>query len=81
MNYKLDEADMYELRSKIAWLQYRLASCSMNLCSEHLWLSNHNMEYFQKIFSDAEDLKTIVRVIKDRTDRKNISTCFDEEAA
>jgi len=81
MYYKVDEADMYELRSKIAWLQYRLASSSMNLCSENFYLSKHNMEYFEKIFSDIEDLKTIIRVVKDRTNRKKITTCFDETEA
>ena len=81
MDYKFDEADMYELRSKIAWLQYRLASSSLNLCSEYFYLSKHNMEYFEKIFSDVEDLKTIIKVVKDRTDRKNITTCFDETEA
>ena len=81
MDYKVDEADMYELRNKIAWMQYRLASASMNLCSDYGRLSAHNIAYFGKVFQDVEDLKTIVRVIKDRTDRKNITTCFDETEA
>jgi hypothetical protein len=81
MDYKVDEADMYELRIKIAWLQYRLASASMNLCSDYGRLSATNLAYFDKVFQDVEDLKTIVRVIKDRTDRKKITTCFDETEA
>jgi hypothetical protein len=44
-------------------------------------VSATNLAYFDKVFQDVEDLKTIVRVIKDRTDRKKITTCFDEEAA
>ena len=81
MDYKLDEADRYELRNRIAWLQYRLASSSMNLCSEGLGLSHYNMDYFEKIFQDLEDLKSIIKVIKSRTDRKKITTCFDETEA
>ena len=81
MDYKVDEADMYELRSKIAWLQYRLASSSMNLCGDYSSLSAHNIEYFDKVFQDCEDLKTIIKVIKNRQVRKDISTCFDETEA
>ena len=81
MDYKLDESDRYELRNKIAWLQYRLASSSMNLCSDGLGLTHYNMEYFEKIFQDLEDLKAIVKVIKGRADRKKITTCFDETEA
>ena len=81
MDYKVDEADMYELRNKIAWMQYRLASSSMNLCSDYGRLSAHNIEYFDKVFQDYEDLKTIIKVIKNRQARKNISTCFDETEA
>jgi hypothetical protein len=53
----------------------------MNLCSDYGRLSAHNIAYFDKVFQDVEDLKTIVRVIKDRTDRKKITTCFDETEA
>jgi hypothetical protein len=53
----------------------------MNLCSDGLGLTHYNMEYFEKIFQDLEDLKAIVKVIKSRADRKKITTCFDEEAA
>ena len=81
MYYKVDEADMYELRSKIAWLQYRLASASMNLCGDYRSLSANNLAYFDKVFQDCEDLKTIIKVIKNRQVRKDISTCFDETEA
>lgn len=78
MYYKVDEADLYELRSKIAWLQYRLASSSMNLCGDYSSLSATNLAYFDKVFQDCEDLKTIVKVIKNRQVRNSITTCFDE---
>lgn len=81
MDYKLDEADRYELRNKIAWLQYRLASSSMNLCSDGLGLTHYGIDAFEKIFQDFEDLKTIVKVIKNREKTKDISTCFDETEA
>jgi len=81
MYYKVDEADLYELRNKIAWMQYRLASASMNLCGDYRMLSATNLAYFDKVFQDCEDLKTIVKVIKNRQVRNSITTCFDEEAA
>jgi len=78
MYYKVDEADLYELRNKIAWMQYRLASASMNLCGDYRMLSATNLAYFDKVFQDCEDLKTIVKVIKNRQVRNSITTCFDE---
>jgi len=41
-------------------------------------LSATNLAYFDKVFQDCEDLKTIVKVIKNRQVRNSITTCFDE---
>ena len=51
------------------------------IAGEWPYLSPYQVKVLEHVFNEAEELKQMLNVIKSRDARKDISTCFDEEAA
>ena len=80
-NLKLIESDLFDIRLKTVHIIERSANIQRVLASDWDYLSPFQVNVIERLFSDVEELKDMLNHIKNRDARKDISTCFDEEAA
>ena len=80
-NLKLIESDLYDIRLKTVHVIEMSANIQRVLAGDWDYLSPFQVNVIERLFSDVEELKDMLNHIKNRDARKDISTCFDEEAA
>ena len=80
-NLKLIEGDLYEIRLKAVHVIEAGANIHRVLAGEWGYMSPYQVKVIERLFKEAEELKDMFNHIKNRDARKDISTCFDEEAA
>jgi hypothetical protein len=78
---KLDDSDLFDLRLKGVRLLEAAANMHRVIAGEWPYLSPYQVKVLENVFNEAEELKQMLNVIKNRHITKDISTCFDEEAA
>jgi hypothetical protein len=77
-NLKLIEGDLFEIRLKAVHVIESAANLQRVLAGDWGYLSEYQVNVIERLFKEAEDLKHMLNVIKNRDARKDISTCFDE---
>ena len=80
-NLKLIESDLFDIRLKTVHVIEMAANIHRVLAGDWDYLSPFQVNVIERLFSDVEELKDMLNHIKNRDARKDISTCFDEEAA
>ena len=80
-NLKLIESDLYDIRLKTVHVIEMAANIQRVLAGDWDYLSSYQLDVIERLFSDVEELKHMLNVIKNRDARKDISTCFDETEA
>ena len=80
-NLKLIESDLYDIRIKTVHVIEMAANIQRVLAGDWNYLSSYQVDVIERLFSDVEELKHMLNVIKSRDARKDISTCFDETEA
>jgi hypothetical protein len=78
---KLDDSDLFDLRLKGVRLLEATANMHRVIAGEWPYLSPYQVKVLENVFNEAEELKQMLNIIKNRHITKDISTCFDEEAA
>ena len=78
---RLIESDLFDLRLKGVRLLEAAANMHRVIAGEWPYLSPYQVKVLENVFNEAEELKQMLNVIKNRDAIKDISTCFDEEAA
>lgn len=78
---KLDDSDLFDLRLKGVRLLEAAANMHRVIAGEWPYLSPYQVKVLENVFNEAEELKQMLNIIKNRHITKDISTCFDEEAA
>ena len=78
---KLIESDLYDLRLKTVHIIETCANIQRVLAGEWDALTPYQTKCLERAFDEAEELKHMLNIIKNRDITKDISTCFDEEAA
>ena len=77
-NLKLIAGDLFEIRLKAVHVIESAANLQRVLAGDWGYLSEYQVNVIERLFKEAEDLKHMLNVIKNRDARKDISTCFDE---
>jgi flagellar basal body P-ring protein FlgI len=80
-NLKLIEGDLFEIRLKAVHVIEAGANIHRVLAGDWSYMSPYQVKVVEDLFKKAEELKDMLNHIKSRDARKDISTCFDEEAA
>ena len=80
-NLKLLEGDLFDIRLKAVHVIESAANLQRVLAGDWGYLSEYQVNVIERLFKEAEELKHMLNVIKNRDAIKDISTCFDEEAA
>lgn len=80
-NLKLIESDLYDIRLKTVHVIEMAANIQRVLAGDWDYLSSYQVDVIERLFSDVEEMKHMLNVIKNREVRKDISTCFDETEA
>ena len=80
-NLKLIEGDLFDIRLKAVHVIESAANLQRVLAGDWGYLSEYQVNVIERLFKEAEELKHMLNVIKNRDAIKDISTCFDEEAA
>lgn len=80
-NLKLIEGDLFDIRLKAVHVIESAANLQRVLAGDWGYLSEYQVNVIERLFKEAEELKHMLNHIKTRDARKDISTCFDEEAA
>jgi len=80
-NLKLIEGDLFDIRLKAVHVIESAANLQRVLAGDWGYLSEYEVNVIERLFKEAEELKHMFNHIKSREVRKDISTCFDEEAA
>ena len=80
-NLKLIEGDLFDIRLKAVHVIESAANLQRVLAGDWGYLSEYQVNVIERLFKEAEELKQMLNVIKNRDAIKDISTCFDEEAA
>lgn len=78
---KLIESDLYDLRLKTVHIIEDAANIQRAVAGDWSSLSDYQVTVIERLFDRVDELKHILNVIKHRNVTKDISTCFDEEAA
>ena len=78
---KLIESDLYDIRLKTVHIIEGCANIHRVLASDWDFMSEYQVKVIERLIGEAEELKHMLNHIKTRDARKDISTCFDEEAA
>jgi hypothetical protein len=78
---KLIDSDLYDIRLKTVHIIEGCANIHRVLASDWDFMSEYQVKVIERLIGEVEELKDILKVIKNRNVRKDISTCFDEEAA
>ena len=77
-NLKLIEGDLFDIRLKAVHVIESAANLQRVLAGDWGYLSEYQVNVIERLFKEAEELKHMLNVIKNRDARKDISTCFDE---
>ena len=80
-NLKLIEGDLFDIRLKAVHVIESAANLQRVLAGDWGYLSEYQVNVIERLFKEAEELKHMLNVIKNRDALKDISTCFDEESA
>lgn len=78
---KLIDSDLFDLRLKGVRLLEAAANMHRVIAGEWPYLSPYQVKVLENVFNEAEELKQMLNVIKNREKTKDISTCFDETEA
>lgn len=78
---KLIESDLFDMRLKVVRVIEGAANIHRVLAGEWSYLSEYQVNVIERLIVEVEELKHMLNHIKTRDARKDISTCFDEEAA
>ena len=78
---KLIDSDLFDLRLKGVRLLEAAANMHRVIAGEWPYLSSYQVKVLENVFNEAEELKQMLNIIKNRDARKDISTCFDETEA
>ena len=74
----LIDSDLYDIRLKTGHIIEACANIQRVLAGEWTSLTPYQVKCLERAFDEAEELKHMLNVIKNREVRKDISTCFDE---
>ena len=80
-NLKLIEGDLFDIRLKAVHVIESAANLHRVLAGDWGYLSEYQVNVIERLFKEAEELKHMLNVIKNREKTKDISTCFDETEA
>ena len=80
-NLKLIESDLYDIRLATVHVIEDAANIQRVLAGDWNSMSNYQVKVIERLFDRVDELKHMLNVIKNRDAIKDISTCFDEEAA
>ncbi len=80
-NLKLIESDLYDIRIKTVHVIERSANVQRVLAGDWDYLNPYQVDVIERLFSDVEELKDMLKVIKNRQVRNSVTTCFDEAEA
>ena len=75
---KLIESDLYDLRLKTVHIIEDAANIQRAVAGDWTSLSDYQVMVIERLFDRVEELKQMIKVIKNRDAIKDISTCFDE---
>ena len=78
---KLIESDLYDIRLATVHIIEDSANIHRVLAGDWDSMSSYQVKVIERLFDRVEELKQMIKVIKNRDVVKDISTCFDEEAA
>jgi molecular chaperone GrpE (heat shock protein) len=78
---KLIESDLYDIR--LATVRVIEDAANIQRLLAHDWnsMTDYQIKNIERLFDRVDELKHMLNHIKNRDVRKDISTCFDEEAA
>ena len=80
-NLKLIDSDLYDIRLKTVHIIEGCANIHRVLAGDWDSMSSYQVKVIERLIGEAEELKHMLNHIKNRDAIKDISTCFDEEAA
>ena len=78
---KLIESDLYDIRLATVHIIEDSANIQRVLAGDWDSMSSYQVKVIERLIGEVEELKHMLNHIKARDARKDISTCFDEEAA
>ena len=78
---KLIESDLYDIR--LATVRVIEDAANIQRLLAHDWnsMTDYQIKNIERLFDRVDELKHMLNVVKNRDAIKDISTCFDEEAA
>ena len=80
-HWKLIESDLYDIRLATVHIIEDSANIQRVLAGDWDSMSSYQVKVIERLIGEVEELKHMLNHIKRRDARKDISTCFDEEAA
>jgi hypothetical protein len=80
-NLKLIESDLFDIRLKTVHVIEMAANIQRVLAGDWNYLSPYQVNIIERLFMDVDELKNMLKTIQNREVCRDISTCFDEEAA
>ena len=78
---KLIDSDLYDIRLATVHIIEDSANIQRVLAGDWDSMSSYQVKVIERLFDRVEELKQMIKVIKNRDARKDISTCFDETEA
>jgi hypothetical protein len=75
---KLIESDLYDIRLATVHIIEDSANIQRVLAGDWDSMSSYQVKVIERLFDRVEELKQMIKVIKNRDAAKDISTCFDE---
>lgn len=78
---KLIDSDLYDIRLATVRVIEDCANIQRVLAGDWDSMSGYQAKVIERLFDRVDELKHMLHVIKNRDAVKDISTCFDEEAA
>jgi len=75
---KLIESDLYDIRLATVHIIEDSANIQRVLAGDWDSMSSYQVKVIERLFDRVEELKQMIKVIKNRDAIKDISTCFDE---
>ena len=78
---KLIESDLYDIRLATVHIIEDSANIQRVLAGDWDSMSSYHVKVIERLFDRVEELKQMIKVIKNRDVVKDISTCFDETEA
>lgn len=75
---KLIDSDLYDIRLATVHIIEDSANIQRVLAGDWDSMSSYQVKVIERLFDRVEELKQMIKVIKNRDAAKDISTCFDE---